>query len=68
MEPETAEVVMARHHPRPLLAAVGILRCARRCGVWPCGHWLLADDNRRRHDDLRAIQRMAAIIADRERS
>jgi hypothetical protein len=68
MEPETSAAVMARHHPRPLLAAVGIMRCVRCCRRWPCNHWLLADDRLRRHDDLRAIQRMKDILAsDRDR-
>lgn len=68
MEPETAEVVMARHHPRRLLALVGIMRCIRCCRRWPCGHWLLADDRRRRFDDLAAIQRMVELLGRSEPS
>jgi len=62
MDPETSDFIMARHHPYRLLAVVGILRCARRCGPWPCGHWQLASDRRRRFDDLAAIERMTEIL------
>jgi hypothetical protein len=59
---ETAEAVMSRHHPRRWLAAVRILRCARRCGRWPCAHWRTADKQRRRVEAEMAEQRIADMI------
>lgn len=59
---DAAKAVMARHQPRPWLTMLWIMRCVRGCGPWPCDHWIHADDERRRHDDLAAIARMTEAI------
>lgn len=67
MDPtETARAVMTRHHPRRLLAALHILRCARRgCGAWPCEHWTLADAEKRRIETQLAVERITDMIGHR---
>lgn len=59
---DAAKAVMTRHQPYRWLAALRIMRCVRGCGSWPCNHWLHADDERRRYDDLAAIARMTEVI------